>query len=184
MPTDPRPGLTPANAPVELSQVETFASLFRREYPRMVGIAWGLTGSRDAAEDVVQDVMLTLYTKWEGLPAIANPQAYLRRAVTNRATSALRRRAAEARALLRVGASTIDDSATSHDTTTFWAEVRRLPRRQAQVVALYYECDMSVEQVADTLELAPGTVKSHLSRGRAAIARRLSMPSNSEGETT
>lgn len=181
MPEDPRPGPGPASAPVELAAVESFESLFRREYPRLVGVAWGLTGSREAAEDVVQDVMLTLYRKWEGLPPIANPQAYLRRATVNRATSAIRRAATEARALLRVGSSMTDGSTTDHDTETFWSAVRRLPRRQAQVVALYYECDMSVEQVADALEVAPGTIKSHLSRARAAIADQLSLTDESHG---
>jgi RNA polymerase sigma-70 factor (ECF subfamily) len=166
---------------VRLPDVEAFPSLFKREYPRLVGIAWGLTGSREVAEDVVQDVMLMVYTRWESLPAMSSPQAYLRRATANRATSILRRAAAETRAILRVQASTVPDSETSHDTATFWGEVRRLPRRQAQVVALYYECDMSIEQVANTLEMAPGTVKAHLSRARATIARRLAVADGPDG---
>ena len=55
----------------------------------------------------------------------------------------------------------------------FWAEVRQLPRRQAQVIALHYMYDLSVADVAATLGCAEGTVKVHLSRGRAALAPRL-----------
>ncbi|HEX5018007.1 MAG TPA: sigma factor, partial [Actinomycetes bacterium] len=106
MPNDPRQGLASASTPVRLPNVQSFASLFRSEYPRLVGIAWGLTGSREAAEDVVQDVMLTVYTQWDDLPAMSSPEAYLRRATVNRATSVLRRAAAEARALLRSASST------------------------------------------------------------------------------
>jgi RNA polymerase sigma-70 factor (ECF subfamily) len=166
---------------VRLPQVETFPSLFRREYPRLVGIAWGLTGSREAAEDVVQDVMLKFYTRWEDLPVMSNPEAYLRRATANKATSFLRRAAAEARALWRLGPPTTEATVMSEDTSAFWAEVRRLPRRQAQALALFYECDMSVEQVARVLDIAPGTVKSHLSRARATIAARLSHDEGSDG---
>ena len=46
-----------------------------------------------------------------------------------------------------------------------------LPPRQAQVVALHYLFDLSVDDVAATLEVSPGTVKVHLSRARASLAR-------------
>lgn len=60
----------------------------------------------------------------------------------------------------------------AEDSETFWAEVRRLPRRQAQSVALYYIYDLGVADVATTLG-AEGSVKVHLTRGRATLARRL-----------
>jgi len=55
----------------------------------------------------------------------------------------------------------------------FWAAVRALPRRQAQVMALYYLEDRSVAQVAEILDVTLGTVKRHLHNGRQALARRL-----------
>ena len=55
----------------------------------------------------------------------------------------------------------------------FWDAVRSLPRRQAQVVALHYLEDLSVADVAEVLEMAPGTVKKHLHDGRRTLARRL-----------
>ena len=51
-----------------------------------------------------------------------------------------------------------------------WRAVRRLPKRQAQVVALYYAADCSVAEVAEVLGLAEGTVKAQLHRGRQALA--------------
>jgi RNA polymerase sigma-70 factor (ECF subfamily) len=56
----------------------------------------------------------------------------------------------------------------------FWAEVRRLPRRQKQVIALHYIYDMAVSEIAETVGCAEGTVKVHLSRGRATLAQRMS----------
>ncbi len=55
----------------------------------------------------------------------------------------------------------------------FWALVRQLPDRQAAAVALHYLEDRSVAQIADDLGIAEGTVKVHLSRGRAALAESL-----------
>ena len=60
----------------------------------------------------------------------------------------------------------------------FWAEVRGLPRRQAQAVALAYVYEMGVADIAATLGVAEGTVKTHLFRGRAALAVRLGEPTD------
>jgi RNA polymerase sigma-70 factor, ECF subfamily len=54
-----------------------------------------------------------------------------------------------------------------------WAEVRRFPRRQAQAIALSYVFGRSVTEVARILECSEGSVKTHLHRGRAALAERL-----------
>jgi RNA polymerase sigma-70 factor (ECF subfamily) len=58
---------------------------------------------------------------------------------------------------------------------TFWQVVRRLPPRQAQAVALYYMEDYSVSDIAEVLDCSEGTVKTHLSRARAAVARQLQL---------
>ena len=55
----------------------------------------------------------------------------------------------------------------------FWAAVRSLPRRQAQVVALFYLEDRAIADVAAILDMSPGTVKRHLHDGRRKLARRL-----------
>jgi RNA polymerase sigma-70 factor (ECF subfamily) len=59
----------------------------------------------------------------------------------------------------------------SHD--AFWDHVRRLPRRQAQVVALRYVYDLEVADIARTLGCSEGSVKVHLSRARHTLATRL-----------
>ena len=57
----------------------------------------------------------------------------------------------------------------------FWQAVRRLPLRQAQAVALYYMEDYSVREIAEVLDCSEGTVKTHLSRARDAVARQLQL---------
>ena len=59
------------------------------------------------------------------------------------------------------------------DDAEFWAAVRSLPRRQAQVIALRYLDDRSVAEIAEILGTATGTVKKHLHDGRRAVAHRL-----------
>ena len=60
-------------------------------------------------------------------------------------------------------------------TSQFWAAVRALPERQAQCVALHYLEDRPVAEIATILEMAEGTVKSHMHRGRQALAHQLGL---------
>ena len=50
----------------------------------------------------------------------------------------------------------------------------RLPRRQREVLALRYYLDLSEREIAETLGISPGAVKSHASRGADALRRSLS----------
>ena len=157
---------------VDLPAVESFEAFYLREMPRLVMLARALTGSANA-DDVAQDAMVTAFDRWDVVGAYDSPGAWVRQVCANRALSSLRRRAAEARAVLRLGGRRQEQATLSEDTETFWTEVRRLPRRQAQSVALFYVYDLSVVDVARTLGCSEGSVKVHLSRGRAALASRL-----------
>jgi RNA polymerase sigma-70 factor (ECF subfamily) len=157
---------------VDLPAVESFEAFYVREMPRLVMLARALTGSANA-DDIAQDAMVTAFDRWDVVGGYDSPGAWVRQVCANRALSSLRRRAAEARAVLRLGGRRQEPATLSEDTETFWAEVRRLPRRQAQSVALFYVYDLSVADIARTLGCSEGSVKVHLSRGRAALALRL-----------
>jgi RNA polymerase sigma-70 factor (ECF subfamily) len=96
--------------------------------------------------------------------------------VTNLSVSTIRRRVVEAKALVHLShreRTRLPERATGD--VEFWDAVRSLPRRQSQVIALHYLEDLSVADIADVLEMAPGTVKKHLHDGRHELARRLRM---------
>jgi RNA polymerase sigma factor (sigma-70 family) len=133
-----------------------------------------LTGSRVVAEELAQEAFLAAYRQWGTVGVYDEPGAWVRRVAVNQAASRGRRRAAEARALLRLGprTTTVFDPMPVED-EAFWAEVRDLPGRQAQVVALRYLEDRSVDDIAGILGCAPATVRVHLHRGRKNLAERL-----------
>lgn len=169
---------------VHLPDVVSFPAIFRAEYPGLVAIAWGLTGSRETAEDIAQEALLSLHRRLNRGADISNPAGYVRRTCSNLAVSWVRRRMAETRALLRTGAPQGSAPALEASDELFWSEVRRLPRRQAQAVALFYGYDMSVADVATTLEISKGTAKTHLHRGRHTLAERLGIGPPRGGEVT
>lgn len=158
----------------------TFEDLYRSDFRRLVSLAHGLSGSRSAAEELVQEAFLAAHRRWHHIEGYADPSAWLRRVVVNRSVSAFRRRAAEAVALTRLGSRrTLPDELPEHDEAV-WRAVRALPRRQAQVVALYYVDDRPVIEIAEILELAEGTVKAHLHQARQALVRALEHPAAAE----
>ena len=160
---------------------ERFDEFFMREYARVLAVAYALSGNRWAAEDLTQEAFLIAHAEWDRIALYDQPGAWVRRVVVNKAVSSLRRRRAEARALTRwwvLDRLEVPDLGSTDP--TFWTAVRSLPRRQAQVVVLYYLEDLSVAEIADVLDVAPGTVKRHLFRGRASLARALD-PMGEEG---
>ena len=157
---------------IELRSAETFEAFYRRELPALVAFARVLSGSA-SADDIAQEAMLAAYRQWDSVALLDVPAAWVRRVCANRSVSMLRRRTVEARALLRVGARREEPEPIAEESGRFWTEVRRLPRRQAQVVALHYIYDLGVADIATTLGCAEGTVKVHLSRGRSALASRM-----------
>lgn len=153
--------------------VESFEEFYRREFPRLLVLARALAGDQ-SAEDVAQESMVVTYRQWARIAVLDSPVGYVRGICVHKAMSWTRRMSAEHRALRRVAARQGPTVAPlAPDSERFWAEVRRLPRRQAQAAALFYALDLSVSDVAETLGCAEGTVKVHLSRARAELATRL-----------
>lgn len=146
-----------------------FDAFFTAEYRRVAALALVLTGRRAVAEECAQDAFVAAFRRWDRISAYDDPGAWVRRVVINLATSTLRRRAREARALARVAFARQQEVTAFDD--EFWAAVRALPRRQAQCVALHYLEDRSVADIAGLLRVAPATVRVHLHEGRSALAK-------------
>jgi RNA polymerase sigma-70 factor (sigma-E family) len=149
-----------------------FEEFYRLEMPRLVALARSLCGG-GAADDVAQEAMLSAYRHWHRVSEMDWPEAYVRRTCANLAVSHVRRGVVELRALARLAARRSPPVEIEEPAGEFWSAVRALPPRQAQVVALHYVCDLSVAEVAATLELHVGTVKTHLSRAREQLAHAL-----------
>jgi RNA polymerase sigma-70 factor (ECF subfamily) len=152
----------------------TFDDLYAAEYRAMVALGYTLTGSANEAEDLAQEAFLRLHERWSSVASYDRPGAWLRRVVVNLATSRARRIRTSARAILRLQRQRdYTAEALSPSAVEFWGAVRSLPRRQAQVVALYYEADRPVSDVAAILGCAEGTVRAHLHAARRTLASRL-----------
>jgi RNA polymerase sigma-70 factor, ECF subfamily len=150
-----------------------FEDFFRDEYPRLVPMLHALTGDRHGAEDLAQEALMKAQRDWRRISTYDRPGAWVRRVALNASANARRRRAREERALGRVGAVGPPAEATTGEDEALWRAVRGLPVQQRWAVVLHYVADRSLAEIAAVLECSEGTVKTHLSRARAALARRL-----------
>lgn len=149
--------------------------LYRAQRVDLVRLAGLLLDEPGACEEVVQDAFVALHLH-RGAVAEDKVPAYLRSAVLNAARSRLRRRrVAErlGRVLPGTPPSPEDEAMLGDRRATVLAAVRRLPRRQQQVVVLRYWLDESEADIAATLGISAGSVKVHASRALAAVARTL-----------
>ncbi len=150
-----------------------FEAFYARERTSVVGLAYVLSGSRLGAEDLAQDAFLAALRHWDRISTYDDPGAWVRRVVANRAVSRFRRRAAEARALLRFRSERHVLGEIPGESAIVWDAVRRLPRRQAQVVALRYLEGWPISDIARILDCSENTIKTHLRRAKDTLARRL-----------
>jgi RNA polymerase sigma-70 factor (sigma-E family) len=151
--------------------------LYQDEYAGLLRLGILLVGDRGVAEDVVQDAFVALQRRWEVLSDRASAAGYVRVSVINGARSVRRRWSVARRYLHLAEPMTVPAAdatallAAEHHAVV--AAVRRLPRRQQQVIVLRYWSEMSEAQIAGTLQVSAGTVKSSASRALASLARQL-----------
>jgi RNA polymerase sigma factor (sigma-70 family) len=162
---------------------ERFEDVYLREFTGVFALAYAMSGSRWAAEDIAQDAFVVAHRQWGRVGGYDDPGAWVRRVAANLAVSVVRRRLAEARALVRLAARTQQEpsyAALPGEDGDFWRAVRRLPRRQAQVVALVALGGLSTAEVAATLGCSQRMVQTHLQKARATLAQRLGLPAEQE----
>lgn len=170
------PGISAGLVGVEVKAAAepSFTEFCTAERPGLVSLAYALSGSRWAAEELAQDALVRALRHWDRIQSYDNPGAWVRRVTINLATSAARRRVAEAKALVALKHVRDRPLPALHDEEqAFWDAVRSLPRAQREVVALFYLEGRSVREIAEVVGRAEGTVKANLHHARQSLARLL-----------
>lgn len=142
-----------------------FVDFVRAASPELLRTAWYLTGSRQAAEELVQDTFERCYTKWSRIRR-DEAHGYARRVLVNRHTDVWRRRRREVLTDVVPQGSTRAPDAEHVDLVRALAT---LTERERDIVVLRYYADQSEREVADLLGCSTGTVKSTCSRASAKL---------------
>ena len=161
--------------PAELSWSDAdqaLTALYSAHYRHLVRLSTFLLHDPGAAEEVVQDAFVAMHGAWRRLRDPDKAEAYLRQSVVNRSRSGLRHRKVEAKYAPKPApdAPSAEYGALGAlERRTVIDALRSLPQRQREVLVLRYYGDLSEAQIAETLGISQGAVKSHASRGMAAL---------------
>jgi len=151
---------------------EAVTVMYLAHYAVLVRLAVMLVGDVATAEDVVQDSFIAMHRAWRRLRDTAKALPYLRRSVINRSRSVLRHRAVADRQfpVLAPGLPSAEDSALAAiQRSSVLAALSTLPLRQREVIVLRYYADLTDAQIAATLGISRGTVKSHTARAKDSL---------------
>ena len=153
--------------------------LYQAHHRDLVRLATLLVDDQGSAEEAVQDAFVAMARR--GAQGLEDPGAYLRTAVLNNARSALRKRRVRRRHLRSVERPAVTPGAdhdvlVDDDARQVLAALGELSERQREVLVLRYWADQSETEIATSLGISAGSVKTHAHRGIAALARILEAP--------
>jgi RNA polymerase sigma-70 factor (ECF subfamily) len=145
------------------------ADLFHVFYPRLVVLLYATCGDQADAEDAAQEAFTQALRHQRKFAGLDNPEAWLRTVALNHLRNGWRHHDVVRRLRGKVpGPQAAFELGPDH--VAVMAALSGLDRPQREVVVLHYLVDLSVAEIADTLGVAPGTVKSRLSRSRSRLA--------------
>ncbi|PKQ26982.1 MAG: RNA polymerase subunit sigma-24 [Actinobacteria bacterium HGW-Actinobacteria-4] len=161
---------------------ELIDEVARTRHGSLVGYGVLLTASRPAAEDLVQDAMVKVFSRVRTVPNAAAADQYIRRAMLTIFLDQTRRNSNWRR--LRPVIATADAVAGHADAVANAQDVREAlaalsPRERACVVLRHFD-DLTVPQIAERTGLAAGTVKRYLSDGMKKMGAELAPEEHEE----
>lgn len=165
---------------------ERFADFVRAHSATLFRTAYLMTGDYQRAEDVLQESLVRICQRWSRIDQMASPLAYARKVVVNRAASWWRKKSSRETPMLLHHDPAWGghlDEVVEHQRV--WQAVLALPPRQRAVMVLRYYEDLTESQIAETLGVAAGTVKSHSHAAHRRLLEVLGEPVlPSEGATS
>jgi RNA polymerase sigma-70 factor (sigma-E family) len=166
------PEVRPDARPAERAAWDVVSEIYHHEYKSLVRLAVLLVHDIPTAEEVVQDAFEAMHTAWRRLRDSDKALSYLRQAVVNRSRSVLRHRSVVDKNAPKPAP---DEPSAEHgamaliERSAVIAALRTLPDRQREAIVLRYYADLSEADIAGTMGISRGAVKSHTARGMSAL---------------
>jgi RNA polymerase sigma-70 factor (ECF subfamily) len=149
----------------------SFDESFRADYPRVVRVVAPIVGSVQDAEALTQDAFVKAYTRWRRVGSYDRPGAWVQRVAIRDAVRFAERRSRPVPELSVPG----DSAESVVRTVDLHSAIGALPVKQRACVVLHYLADWPVAEVAEAIGCKESTVRVHLHRARAALARVLEL---------
>jgi RNA polymerase sigma-70 factor (ECF subfamily) len=162
-------------APTTPEYPDRFTRIVRQHQSMVFSIAYACLRNRPLAEDIAQDVFLALYRKLPALESDSHVVHWLRRVTSHRMIDEVRERRRKPQAALEdvrepAAPLRVDDPLLSEALQQL---VSTLPERARLIVILRFQEEMELAEIAETLDMPVGTVKSRLQRSLALLRDKL-----------
>ncbi|TIC84314.1 sigma-70 family RNA polymerase sigma factor [Nocardioides sp. GY 10127] len=152
-----------------MDEVE-FDDFYAASYARVVSQVHAMIGSRDEAEECVQEAFARAWAHRRKLQSAEHPEAWVRTTAYRLAVSRWRRVVRGRRPADRALAAPVTAPAPDERRVALMTALARLPEDQRRALVLHHLADLPVAEVAREVGAPEGTVKARLSRGRTALA--------------
>jgi RNA polymerase sigma-70 factor (sigma-E family) len=159
------------------SEEDRFADFVRAHSASLFRTAYLMTGDYQRAEDLLQTTLVRVYQRWSRVEKMQWPLGYARKVLASQVASWWRRRSSHELPMgIHEEPARGDRMAEVAEHERVWQAVWSLPARQRAVMVLRYYEDLSEAEIAETLSMAPGTVKSHAHAATRRLAQLLGEP--------
>lgn len=164
--------------PAEWDADRAVTALYGTHYRALVRLAALLVRDVSTAEEVVQDSFIAMHAAWLRLRDTDKALSYLRQSVVNRSRSVLRHRVVMDKNAPKPppDVPSAEQGAISElERSAVVSALRKLPQRQREALVLRFYADLSEAQIAATMGISRGAVKSHTARGMSSMRAVLEM---------
>lgn len=155
---------------------DAFAAIFEMYKKRVFSVAFKVLKSETEAEEIVQDVFMSVWTAKANLNNVNDPEAYLFTIVYNKIYSHLKKVSRDQRLLdamahrINLMQSTTDETIAAHETGKLINEaVQKLPAQQRAVYEFSKQDGLTYDEIAEYMHISRNTVRNHLSEAMKTI---------------
>jgi RNA polymerase sigma-70 factor, ECF subfamily len=166
------------DAPAEL------VAFIDREHPRLVRAVDLLLDDRAVAEEIAQETLLRVATRWEHVGGLSSPGGWAHRVAINLATSQLRRRRIARRARARLARGDVSPAPDTATAVTVRAALAALPEPQRRLLVLAHVLGWTAPEIGELVGAKPDAVRQRLQRARQALREELDLDHATHEETT
>jgi RNA polymerase sigma-70 factor, ECF subfamily len=156
-------------------EIESFDEFYLDTRATLLGQLTAMTADPEVAKEALQEAYMQAWQRWSRVSRLGDPAAWVRTVAWRRSVSAFRRRMVADRFTRTFGRRQAEPASglPLEEVLDVQDALRLLPDTHRRALVLHDLCGLTMDQVADEMGVPVGTVKSRLSRGRAALRSHL-----------